>query len=81
MLKSVAGVAETDLFFQPPELLLDVPHSMGCYEFEKAMDSYDNISFLNLESDVTPASCILACYKTSSEYRYSGKLEIAHLDI
>ena len=67
------------MYFTPPELLLDVPFSMGCYQLPTTERPDGNS--LNPESpnsDQSPASCILTCLRKGSQYRYAG-IPLLHL--
>ena len=66
-LKAIANEADSKLYFSPPELLLDVPFSMGCYQGSTA-----NAETVDPITDTTPASCILGCALKGPEYRFAG---------
>ena len=70
----VAGDANTIVSVTPPELLIDVPFSMGCYKIREDVSS--NADPITKEFDLpdpSPASCILECFKKDPEYRVAGK--------
>ena len=71
-LKAVAGETNSKLYLTRPELLLDTPHSMGCYHVSESIDSHKNMSIVSVSSILTPASCVLACHKGNSENRFAG---------
>ena len=69
----VAADADSELHVAPPELLFDVPFSMGCYKIRE--DVASNAEAITKEADLpnpSPASCILQCLQKGSEYRISG---------
>ena len=73
-LKAVAGAASTALYFAAPEILLDMPYSMGCYELTQ-----DNtINFDTTMSEPSPVSCLLVCQAKGSDYRFAGKKWVIH---
>ena len=68
-LKAVAGADSTSLYFAAPEILLDMPYSMGCYELTTVGNT---INFDTTMSDPSPASCLLTCQAKGSNYRFAG---------
>ena len=61
-------MGSSELYFTRPELLMDVPFNMGCYEF-----STDNSFTADVEMlDPTPGTCIVMCASRGSVYRYAG---------
>ena len=66
-LKAIANDANSELHFSPPELLLDVPFNMGCYQGE-----FDNADTVDTFTDKSPASCIVGCALKDQEYRFAG---------
>ena len=69
-LKAVAGADSTSLYFAAPEILLDMPYSMGCYEMTTEANT---INFDTTMSDPSPVSCLLTCQAKGSDYRFAGK--------
>ena len=69
-MKVTASNADSDLYFTPPELLIDVPLDMGCYELSND-NSFDTETKM---PDPSPASCILSCAAKGPAYRYAGKI-------
>ena len=73
-LKAIANEDNSELYFSPPELLLDVPYSMGCFT-----GSPDNAVTFDSFTDKNPASCILGCISKGDEFRFAGVLTISTL--
>ena len=74
-MKITAGGTITDspstkaiLVFTPPELLLDTPFNMGCYNVSNWVVSTAD----DQNTKMTPASCILTCTEKGREYRFAG---------
>ena len=70
-MKAIANEDDSELYFSPPELLLDVPYSMGCFK-----GSPDNAVTFDSFTDKNPASCILGCLSKGEDYRFAGVLII-----
>ena len=68
--KVLSGNSATTINMGPPEILLDMPHSMGCYAI---LDSYNTSYFVpHISSSLTPAKCITYCAKQNPPIRYAG---------
>ena len=74
-MKLTAGGTSTDssstkaiLIFTPPEILLDTPFNMGCYN----ISNHEISDVDDQSSEMTPASCILTCAEKGARYRLAG---------
>ena len=73
-MKAIANEDDSELYFSPPELLLDVPYSIGCFT-----GSPGNAVTFDSFTDKNPASCILGCLSKGEDYRFAGVLKISTL--
>ena len=67
-MKATASADNSQLYFTPPELLMDVPFNMGCYEMASDNSFTAEAEMLN----PSPANCIVMCAALGSEYRHAG---------
>ena len=68
----ISGGEDTKINLGPPELLIDVPYSMGCFLLPKdfQVNKPPSTSMTNL----SPASCLTTCMSENEEQRFAGML-------
>ena len=74
-MKITAGGTSSDsnsdkatIIFTPPELLIDTPFNMGCYN----LSNVDSFQADEQYIDMSPASCILTCAEKGQSHRHAG---------
>lgn len=70
------GQSVIDILPGPIDVLVDVPILMGCYAV-LSMGLQPSHETGDIETKLTPATCITQCLKTSK--RFSGKFKIIDL--
>ena len=72
--KVISGGDDTNITIGPPEILLDMPYSMGCYvaPAEFLTNKPPSTSMSNL----SPANCLINCFKENPLQRFVGNLKI-----
>merc|ERR1712150_75530 len=68
--KVISGGDNTKINIGPPEMLLDMPYSMGCYIAPQDFET--NKPPVTVMSNLSPASCIINCLSESSQKRFAG---------
>ena len=68
-----SGATDTQISIGPPEILFDMPLSMGCYQTSPSSENINTL-FSSTSGDMTPAKCIVTCLAENNDYRYAGTM-------